>query len=127
VHVRRGAVTRDRLQRRQADGTHPLLATFPEYTHRFCVKIDIGYVERCEFAQSQAAAVEQFHNRDIAQRHPSRRRLAFALARWGRKKFFNLLAREDQRKLLLDLGQLHLAHRIAAQTFSSCQKLIKRP
>src|SRR6266536_6543472 len=102
MHVRRGAVTRDRLQRRQAHGTHPLLATFAEHTDRFRVKIDMGHVERGEFAQSQAAAVEQFHNRDIAQRHPSWRRPAFALARWGRKKFFNLLAREDQWKLLLD-------------------------
>src|SRR5437667_10872297 len=110
MHVRRGAETRDRLQRRQAYGTYPLLATFAEYTDRFCVKSDVGHIERGEFAQSQAAAVEEFHNDADAQRHPTRNKPAFAFAHCGRKKFSMLLPRGDQWKLLLELGQLPLPH-----------------
>src|SRR5437899_4355196 len=126
MHVRRGAITRDRLQSRQTHRADPLLAAFAKYADRLCVRIDLRHVERSQFAKPQATAIEQFHNGDIAQRHPNWRRSALLLARWGSEEFFDLLARENQRQFLLDFWHLYFAHRIAAQTLSSPQKLIKR-
>src|SRR4029079_1093562 len=88
--------------------------------------IDVSHVQRSQFAQSQSTAVEQFHNGDIAQRHPNRRRLGFCLACWGGKKLFDLLAREEQRQFSLDFWQLYFAHGMAGQSLSSPKKLIKR-
>jgi hypothetical protein len=126
MHIRRDAITRARLQSRQTHRADPFFAAFAEYADRLCVRIDVSHVERSQFAQPQAAAVEQFHNGDIAQRHPNRRRLGFCLARWGGKKLFDLLACEDQRKFPLDFWQLYFAHGIVAQSLSSPKKLIKR-
>jgi hypothetical protein len=97
MHVRRDAITRNRLQCRQTHRADPLFAAFAEYADRLCVRVDLSHVEPSQFAQPQAAAVEQFHNGNIAQRHPDWRRLAFRFARWRGKKFFYLLARQDQR------------------------------
>ena len=102
------------------------LAAPGAYGRSWSVRIDLSHVERSQFAQSQATAVEQFHNGNIAQRHPSRRRSALLLARWGSKEFFDLLAGENQGQFLLDFRQLYFAHGIAAQSLSSAKKLIKR-
>ena len=62
MNVGRRAISLDRLQRWQAYRADAFLAAFAEYAHRFCVKIDIGDIERSQFAQAQAAAVKQFHD-----------------------------------------------------------------
>ena len=58
MHVRSGAIARDRFERWQAHGANTLFATFAEYPHRLGVRIEIGYIERSQLAQSQAAAVK---------------------------------------------------------------------
>ena len=125
MDVRRRSIFLDRLQRRQTDRTDAFFAALTKYAYRLGVRINIGNIERSQFAQSQPAAVEQFHDGDIAQRHPGRRRSALLLARWGREKFLHLLSGEHERQLLFHLWQLHFLHRITVETFPSCEKLIK--
>src|SRR5215475_5364206 len=102
MHICRNAIARDRLKSRETYRADSLFAAFAEYADGLCVRIDVSHVERSHFAQSQATAVEQFHDGDVAQRHPDRRRLGFPLARWSGKKLFDLLTREDQGQFLFD-------------------------
>jgi hypothetical protein len=60
----------DRFQRWQTHRTDAFLAALAEYAHRLCVSINIGHIERSQFAQAQTAAVKQFHDGDVAQGHP---------------------------------------------------------
>ena len=103
MHVGGRAITRDRFERGKTHRTNAFLPAFAEDAHRLGVKIDIGNIERRQFAQAQAAAVEKFHDRDIAQRHPNWRCPFFCdLHRCG-EQFFDLLPREHERKFLVDL------------------------
>ena len=58
MNVSGSAIFLDRFQRWQSYRADALLAAFAEYAHRFCVKIDIGNVERRQFAQAQPAAIK---------------------------------------------------------------------
>ena len=57
MHVGRDSIFLDRFQCWQAHRADAFLAALAEYAHRLCVRIDLGHIERSQFAQAQAAAV----------------------------------------------------------------------
>src|ERR1044072_6451691 len=90
----------NRFERRRSDRADTFLPTFAKYPYRIRVKIDIGDVVRRKFAQSQSAAVEQSHDRSVAQRHPLGRVALFWNLQGRGQQFLDLLSRQYERQLL---------------------------
>ncbi len=92
----------------------------------FARKIDIFHVQRRKLAQSQAAAVEKFHDRRVAERHPFRGGVLLRHLERRIEQLVDLLPGEDQRQLFLHLRKLQLPERIDPQFLAISQKFVKR-
>src|SRR5207244_1944811 len=64
MHIRRGAIFLDCLQRGCANRANALFAAFSKNAHGLGVKIDLFYIERGQFTQAQSTAVKKLHDRE---------------------------------------------------------------
>ena len=87
MHIGRRAITRNRLQSRRTHRADAFLSSFAENADRFRVNVEIADVQRGQFAQAQTTAVENLHDRSVAQWHPGRRAPLFRHAQRGGEQF----------------------------------------
>lgn len=106
------AVDLDRLQRWRTDGNDALLAALAEDADALGVGIDALHIERAELGEAQAAGVEELQHRGIAHGHPGRGLGGLFHAERRAEQLIDLRRREDDRKLALELWQLHRRQRI---------------
>ena len=119
------AVFLDRCKCRRAHGHDALLPAFAEDADGLGKDIDVAYFEADEFRETQAAAVEKFENGGVPRGHPDRGALGLLDAQRGGEQFVDLLRIEDDREILLELGEEDFLERIVFQAVADGEKFVE--